>query len=420
VLRVVAAQAELESIRARIAADDARFAQPPDSKHAAIEAIRAARAERLGTYRRDEAKLAEEELAFLDLARAAGSGDAEAKKKLDDARKQLEMLRQRELTRRLGANGNGGEYRPIAETHPSKSTGRRLALARWIASMENPLTARVAVNHVWMRHFGQPLVATVFDFGNHGALPSHPELLDWLACDFMEHGWSLKHLHRRIVTSRAYRRTSSPPPGSRATELDPTNRLVWRMNPRRMEAELVRDNLLAVAGTLETALGGPDLDQASALTTGRRSLYYRHAPEKQAVFLTVFDAANSEACYRRDVSVVPQQSLALVNSTLARAQARRLAAQLSESPGEGVCGDDAFVEAAFERVLGRAPDDHERDICARFLAEQGRPRDDAALDPPFAAQGPEPTVPPSVDVHQRARENLVHALFNHHEFVTIR
>jgi hypothetical protein len=420
---VVAAQAELASVRARIAADDARFARPADSKHAQIEAIRAARAERLASYRRAEARLAEEELSLLDLARRAGAGADDAKRKLTEAREALEKASSVVLERQGTLHRNDGEYGPIAATHPAKSTGRRLALARWIASEANPLTARVAVNHVWMRHFGQPLVATVFDFGNHGARPTHPELLDWLATDFMEHGWSLKHLHRRIVTSRAYRRESSTgaESASASAAIDPENRLFWRMNPRRMEAELVRDNLLAVAGTLDLARGGPELDQGSALTTNRRSVYYRHAPEKQAVFLTVFDAANSEACYRRDVSVVPQQSLALVNSTLARAQARRLAAQITGERGAAAeqTPDDAFVTEAFTRVLGRGPDDEESAACAGYLTEEACRQAGGQGGDAFA-EGPEQTVAPAADARQRARENLVHVLFNHHEFVTIR
>jgi hypothetical protein len=188
-----------------------------------------------------------------------------------------------------------------------------------------------------------------------------------------------------------------------------------------MEAELVRDNLLAVAGTLDLARGGPELDQGSALTTNRRSLYYRHAPEKQAVFLTVFDAANSEACYRRDVSVVPQQSLALVNSTLARAQARRLAAQITGERGAAAeqTPDDAFVTEAFTRVLGRGPDDEESAACAGYLTEEACRQAGGQGGDAFA-EGPEQTVAPAADARQRARENLVHVLFNHHEFVTIR
>src|SRR5262249_9692309 len=145
-------------------------------------------------------------------------------------------------------------------------------------------------NHVWLRHFGTPLVSTTFDFGHNGRKPVHPELMDWLAAEFMKEGWSLKKLHRVIVTSAAYRRDSAP--DSDGLAKDPENTLLWRMNVRRMESEAVRDGVLYVSGALDPTFGGPELDQAGALTTFRRSLYYRHAPEKQSEFLRLFDAAN--------------------------------------------------------------------------------------------------------------------------------
>src|SRR5207247_7423234 len=114
-------------------------------------------------------------------------------------------------------NTNNIAYTPLTPTYPGQSTGRRRALATWIASRDNPLAARVAVNHIWARHFHTPLVASVFDFGRNGARPTHPELLDWLAVEFMEHGWSMKHLHRLMVTSSTYRRTSQVEPSTHAS-----------------------------------------------------------------------------------------------------------------------------------------------------------------------------------------------------------
>ena len=272
------------------------------------------------------------------------------------------------------------------QKYPASSTGRRLALARWITDRANPLAARVAVNHVWARHFGEPLVPTMFDFGRNGQPPTHPALLDWLAAEFMDHGWSMKHLHRLMVTSATYRADSRPDPASAA--IDPDNRYLWRMNPRRMEAEVVRDSVLAVAGRLDLTVGGPDLDYEQGLTTFRRSLYYRHANEKQMLFLTVFDAANVNECYRRTASIVPQQALALANSSLTADNARAVAARM------GPTGDDAaFVQAAFRCVLGRPPTPAEADECVQFLV---------AAEP------------------VKSRERLIHVLFNHHDFVTIR
>ncbi len=282
--------------------------------------------------------------------------------------------------------------------YPATSTGRRLALARWITDRRNPLAARVAVNHVWARHFGQSLVPTVFDFGRNGQPPTHPALLDWLAAEFMDCGWSLKRLHRLIVTSRAYRLDSRSDPSIAAA--DPDNRFLCRMAPRRMEAEVVRDSVLSLAGRLDPTMGGPDLDPATGLTTGRRSLYYRHANEKQVQFLTVFDAPNVNECYRRTASIVPQQALALANSSLTRESARRLAHRLHETAGPS--DDAALVRRAFLHVLTRPPTADEARACEAFLAEQaGR-------------------LPPGDDARVRALESLVHVLLNHHDFVTVR
>jgi hypothetical protein len=292
-----------------------------------------------------------------------------------------------------------------ATVYPAESTGRRLALAKWLTDRANPLTARVAVNHVWMRHFGQPLVPTVFDFGKNGRPPAHPALVDWLAAELMDKQWSMKHLHRLIVTSRVYRQSSSnaergtrnaePKPDERSSvprsalrdprSVDPDNVYLWRFPPHRLEAEVVRDQLLFVGGALDPTLGGPDLDPATGFVVPRRSLYFRHAHERQMEFLKLFDAAAVTECYRREASVVPQQALALANSPLAAATAKRVAGRLPAEKGE-------FVAAAFERVLGRPPTAGEAKECAAYLGDGAAKR----------------------------RESLVVVLFNHHEFVTMR
>ena len=148
--------------------------------------------------------------------------------------------------------------------YPTTSTGRRAALARWIASKNNPLTARVAINHIWMRHFGSPLVPTVFDFGLNGKPPTHPALLDWLAVELMDQGWKMKAIHRLIVTSSAYRMQSTSDNESNHSR-DPENVFLWRMNPRRMEAEVVRDSTLHVADGLDLTMFGPELDENQGL-----------------------------------------------------------------------------------------------------------------------------------------------------------
>ena len=166
-----------------------------------------------------------------------------------------------------------GSYTQFKATYPATSTGRRTALARWLINRRNPRTARVAVNHIWGRHFGKPLVASTSNFGLSGKPPTHPKLLDWLATELMEKGWRMKHLHRLIVTSAAYRQSSVP--GSQASlRADAENRHLWRMNSRRMEAELVRDSMLAAARELDLTMGGPELADNLGQTSRRRSLYF--------------------------------------------------------------------------------------------------------------------------------------------------
>ena len=228
------------------------------------------------------------------------AGDGKSKKAADEKEKQLAAQRKALDTARAASEKPSPAYTPLGETFPKTSTGRRLALAKWVTSRDNPLAARVAVNHVWMRHFGEPLVPTVFDFGLKGKAPADAALLDWLAVEFMESGWNMKHLHRLIVTSATYRMDSAVTPADEANRAaDPDNRYLWHYNAHRLEAEAVRDGVLAVAGRLDPTPGGPDLDPAAALTVPRRSLYFRHAHEKQAVFLQTFDAASPNECYRR-------------------------------------------------------------------------------------------------------------------------
>jgi hypothetical protein len=298
-------------------------------------------------------------------------------------------------------------------TFPQTSTGRRLALAKWITDEQNPLAARVAVNHVWLRHFGAALVPSEFDFGRNGQKPTHPALIDWLAAEFMHSGWEMKSLHRLIVTSAAYRMDSTSSAAMLAKDAD--NRYLWRMNARRMEGEAVRDSLLAVAGRLDESKGGPDIDHHQGESVPRRSLYFRHAAEKQMEFLLLFDPASVNECYRRSESIIPQQALALSNSSLALAMSRRLARDLAEQ----AVRPEAFVRLAFERVLSRPPSAAERAACVEFLAEQAKLLADPKKLTPFGS-GTASLVPPSSDPKVRARENLVHVLFNHHEFVTIR
>lgn len=315
------------------------------------------------------------------------------------------------------------------------SSGRRLALARWIASDQNPLTARVAVNHIWLRHFGQPLVASVFDFGLAGQPPTHPELLDWLAAELMqpsqrlrhsatgtrwetmtEHAapWSLKHLHRLIVTSRAYRSQSAF--DAESAKIDPENRALWRMNPRRLEAEVVRDSVLHVCGQLDLSRGGPELPDADGLVTPRRSIYFRTNPDRQMEFLKVFDAGSPVECYQRITSVVPQQALTLANSELTLIYARRLARQLAGQQA----GVKPFILACFEQVLARSPTSAELDLSLNFLDRQQKAYEQNTAAIATLSGDSATAEAPARDPALRARELFVHALLNHSDFVTVR
>lgn len=360
-----------------------------------VPATNAVRLQRLVTAA--EAQLRQQQ-AHSALATAPTNKRADARKKLAEAEKQLSDAAEA-LDRALNA---GFKPRP-AEHYPATSSGRRRAFARWLANPQNPLTARVAANQVWLRHFGAGLVTTPADFGRNGRPPTHPQLLDWLAAEFMQPStsaarpWSFRHLHRLIVTSAAYRRSSTPDPGNLAA--DPDNRWWWRMNARRLEAEAVRDNLLYASGALDLTRGGPELDQNLALTSPRRSLYLRHAAEKQAEFLQVFDGPSVTECYERRSSVMPQQALALGNSELAVRQARAAAAKIEKD----AAGDERrFIHQAFRRFLGRTPTEAEAHECLEFLS----------------APLPASTRAGASDF--RKAENLILVLLNHSDFVTIR
>ncbi len=282
---------------------------------------------------------------------------------------------------------------------PQSSTGRRTALALWITDKSNPLTARVAVNHIWLRHFGKPLVPSVFDFGRKGLAPSHPELLDWLAVEFVERGWSMKHIHRLIVTSRVYRLSSSTAGSDIANRrVDPENRYLWFRNPMRMDANTVRDSLLKLNGELDSTLGGVAVPPAQQSTSKRRSIYFFQSHNEHDKFLSLFDDANVLECYRRTDSIVPQQALALANSQFAMNSAEKIASQMAK------IGDEkAYIRVAFERLLGASPTAEELSVCTTSLAT-------------FR----ETTIGTEAAKTARARLNLIHALLNHNDFVTIR
>ncbi|HEX5102816.1 MAG TPA: DUF1553 domain-containing protein, partial [Pirellulaceae bacterium] len=437
---VRAAEAALVSVQARIAADAANYASPPIETAKELS-LAAGAEERRHAVLAGQLALQQADLKLVQAKRSVKAGDMASEK----AAKEAETAQANAAKALEAAQKAAGEptenYTRLTPVHPATSTGRRLALARWITSRENPLAARVAINHLWLRHFGSPLVPSVFDFGMNGKPPTNQPLLDWLAVELMDSGWQMKQIHKLMVMSRTYRLASTQGNGGQGTgdreqggavpnrqsairnpqSTDPENLFYWRANPRRMEAEIVRDATLYVAGSLDPKLGGPDLDQASGMTVPRRSLYFRASKEKKMEFLSLFDSPNPVECYRRSESIAPQQALAMANSPLTLAQSRVLAKKLSDGLGN-VAAEEApkrFIEVAFVRILCREPTADELAACAEFLTEQSAKLSDPKSLTAFSA-GPAASVPPSTDPQQRARENLVHVLLNHNDFVTVR
>lgn len=284
------------------------------------------------------------------------------------------------------------------------TSGRRLALARWLVSDANPLTARVLVNRIWMHHFGKGLVGTPGDFGMQGERPTHPELLDWLATTLATPagesgngreapglGWSLKGLHRLLLRSTTYRQASGRHPAGDAVDAD--NRWYWRMPVQRLDGEALRDSMLSVSGLLSGRLHGEPVpvreDVVGQVVVGidrkvgdnkmpvdvpmgedefRRSVYVEVRRSKPLAFLNVFDAPVMEVnCERRQVSTVAPQSLMMLNSEFALQQARRLAERVFREAGPS---REARVERAWRLAYGRAPGGTELAGAVRFLDEQ--------------------------------------------------
>jgi mono/diheme cytochrome c family protein len=415
---VTSAEHELAALTARIAAGKARFEHAGSAAELAREAVQAER-----TAAADKSlaafKAAELALAKLQAQQAPADQISAAQMQLDAARQAADAASAAAQAVSTGDTGDE-DFTLLTPTYPAMSTGRRTALALAIASRKNPLTARVAVNHIWMRHFGPPLVESVFDFGRSGKAPTHPELLDWLAVEFVESGWSMKHVHRLMVKSTTYRLDTKAAVDSPNRTIDPENRLLWRFNRTRMEAEVVRDSLLFAAGQLDLTRGGPEIEIKDAAGCRRRSLYLSHYGEAMSPLMSTFDGANPDECYRRSESVVPQQALALANGDLAVETSRVTARQLWDAlAGEKnrLVNDTTFIEAAYQHLLSRFPSPEELAASLTLLEQQRAVyQADSAGEGPAADDGGRP----SLDAAMRARESLCHALLSHHDFISIR
>ncbi|HEX4132400.1 MAG TPA: DUF1553 domain-containing protein [Pirellulales bacterium] len=245
------------------------------------------------------------------------------------------------------------------------STGRRTTLARWLASPENPLPARVMANRVWQYYFGRGLVATPSDFGRLGEKPSHPELLDWLASELVDGGWRMKHLHRVLLLSSTYRQSALRPTPAVAKIKDPENRLLWRMNLRRLDAEQARDAMLVASGELDQTVGGPSV----AGTDPRRSVYVKVQRNKRDEVLNAFDVADGlSSCPARHTTTTPTQALLMINGPWALERANAMAARVEKLNSTD---ENDRISQAFRWALGREPRDNELRCSREFLARQG-------------------------------------------------
>jgi hypothetical protein len=312
---------------------------------------------------------------------------------------------------------------PFTWSPPAKdarTSGRRRAFARWLTQPDHPLTARVLVNHLWRHHFGEGLVATPDNFGRQGARPTHPELLDWLATEFVARGWSMKAMHRLIMTSSTYRQTSTFHPDAHATarRVDPENTLLWRQRMRRLEAEAVRDSVLSVSGTLNGDMFGPPVPVAGERpsdgeivppvdSAGRKRSIYLQARRLQPVtVLQVFDEPAMEInCTRRSTSTVASQALVLLNGEFFGRAAESFASRsIREKP-------DDPAGFAFLTAFSRPPSDAEHRRLVAFLDEQAALHDKQG---PAVAKSRVPRTS-----RERALDDLCQMLLGANEFVYV-
>lgn len=277
----------------------------------------------------------------------------------------------------------------IPEPKPGAATsGRRTVLANWLADPKNPLTTRVIVNRVWQYHFGRGLVSTASDFGRLGEPPSHPELLDWLTTDFLANGWRIKPLHKKILLSATYRQTARRAPDSTALLKDPENKLLWRFQPRRLDAEEARDAALAASGELDPKAGGEGEDAKKP----RRSIYTKKIRNTPDEVLGSLDAPSGfSSTPKRDATTTATQSLLLFNGAWPLERAHLMAARLTS---EHYNDTAAQVRAAYELTFNRSATATELSEALRFLKEQTAQLKSEAPPPP-------PVTSPLADLSKR-------------------
>jgi hypothetical protein len=301
------------------------------------------------------------------------------------------------------------------------STGRRLQLARWMVDPQNPLTARVWVNRLWQHHFGTGLVRTPNNFGFRGELPTHPQLLDWLADELVRGGWRTKPIHKRILMSRTYRQSSLHPRQQEYRQRDASNRLWWRAERRRLDAEALRDTMLLVTGELDLVRGGPSfrptIDAAALEGLSRKDAAWQASPAKQQLrrslyiytqrslllpMMTTFNFCDTiSPCGQRDETIAPTQALALLNNAFSHDRSMALARRVINSE---VAAPSDRVIAIWQFALGREPTAREAQRSLDHLTEQSRYFAEVAAD---------------TSTEMLSLASLCHVLLNSNEFIFI-
>jgi hypothetical protein len=255
------------------------------------------------------------------------------------------------------------------------TTGRRTALAEWITARDNPLPSRVLANRLWQQHFGHGLCESPSDFGKLGQPPSHPELLDWLASELLDGGWSMKRLHRLMVSSRTYRQASHGPEVAASVAKDPANKWLARMPVRRLSAEQIRDAAIAVTGEIDMRGGGEGGDWGK---TTRRAIYLKVYRNKQDATLEVFDAADGIFTTPvRNVTTTPTQSLFMINGPWMILRAKALARRLESEPSSTL---EEKVVSAYSLAIGHPPSADEARVSLEFLQNHPAQEADALAD----------------------------------------
>jgi mono/diheme cytochrome c family protein len=378
-----------------------------DARVKKLEADKAKK-EEIDAVRKERDGLAKKPLPF-ETAYAVAEGKTEGKKKVGNACVQIKGDPERlgpEVARRF-PTVLGGQMLP-ADVQGSG----RVHLANWIADPKNPLTARVMANRIWQYHFGKGIVPTPSNFGTMGQPPTHPELLDRLAAEFVARGWSVKAMHRLIMLSRTYQQSSRDDEAN--AKIDVGNDYLWRFDRRRLDAESIRDTLLVVGGNLDRTPGGPHPFPAmntwnftqhnpfkAVYDTNRRSVYVMTQRFQRHPFFGLFDGADTNASTERRVtSTTPLQALFLMNDPFVHEQAKRFAARVVSERSD----DAGRIERAFVLLYGRLPTDEETTAAKKYLAEVAAKLGGGA-NPPAASRA--------------AWESLARALFLSNEFVYV-